>query len=600
MKRNYILISMALLGLASCETDFLDRAPLTEITDTDFFKSASDLEIYSNGFYEDINASYQDPGTDNDAINLNGQVTMNQVVTGTLTSANAPGWTWSGDWAKLRSYNYFLQHAQLLDTTDEEIAHYIGIGRFFRAYFYADMVKSYSDVPWYNEALSADSEEMYKACDPRAMVMDSVMNDLQYAVDHISEDIGTRTRISKWAALALQARVALYEGTYRKYHAEIGLQGDYERFLEKAVEACETIMSSGQFSLYGNSGADYGLLFNSPSLDSNPEVILQRASDKSLGVSNNTSSVQGWQWSLSRSLMETYLMADGSRFTDQPGDDRMGFKDVFEGRDPRFKETFTYPGFKRTESGSPYIPKITAGCYDQLKFYPRDESLREGWDMDYTSLPIFRYGEVLLNYAEAKAELGTLTQEDLDRSINLLRARVQMPAMSLSDANAHPDAWLIEQYPNVSGTNRGVILKIRRERRVETACEGLRWNDIQRWAVGELFALNNEGAYFPSLGAFDITGDDREDIAILANPSNTLRLQGLPADVRSNLTLYYLEKEDGTDDGFYLSEGESGHINFTSYLQNPRHFISPKHYYLPIPLSQMTLNPNLKQPYGWE
>ena len=595
--KKYILISLVGLGVTACESDFLDRAPLTEITEADFFKTVTDLETYTNGFYEYIGPSYNDAGSDNDAI-YTGSATINQVVAGNISSSNVSGWN---DWDELRTYNYFLNNlGSVSEGNAEDINHYIGIARFFRARFYASKVMTYSDVPWYNKAMGTDDEDMYKPVDSRAMVMDSVMNDLQYSVDYIKEDIGSRTRISRWAALASMARICLNEGTFRKYHAEINLQDDYQRFLEKAVWACEEIMNSAQFSLYGSSGADYGTLFNTPSLDNNPEVILQRASSEALGVGNDTHSVMGWQWALSRSLMESYLMADGSRFTDQPDYAQKSFVEVFKDRDPRLAETFAYPGFKQTETGNAYVPKVTFGCYDQLKFYPRDESLRQGWGRNFTSLPIFRYAEVLLTYAEAKAELGTLTQDDIDKSINLLRTRVQMPGLNMAEANANPDPVLAAQYPNVSSTNRGVIYEIRRERRVEMACEGLRATDIKRWAVGDLFALNNEGAYIPSLGAMDLTGDGVEDVAILANPGDTTRLASLPADVKDKLTLYYLEKEDGTDDGFYLTEGDHGHIGFTSYIQVPRHFESPKHYYLPIPLKQLTLNPNLKQPFGWE
>ncbi len=599
MKVNrYILVSLAVLGFSSCESDFLDRAPLTEVTENDYFNTVTDLETYTNGFYGYIGPSYNDPGTDNEAINTGGSTT-NQVVAGNISSANVSGWDKS-TWGNLRSINYFLEHTGKVSGNAEDINHYIGIARFFRARFYADKVKNYSDVPWYSKTLAADDQDMYKACDPRALVMDSVLADMQYSVDHIKEEIGTRTRISRWAALASMARICLYEGTYRKYHAELNLQNDYQRFLEKAVWACEEVMNSGEFSLYGSSGADYGTLFNTPSLDGNSEIILQQAADQGLGVGNNSHCVLGWQWALSRSLMESYLMQDGSRFTDQPDYDKKTYKEIFENRDPRLKETFVYPGFKQTEAGQPYLAKITFGGYDQLKFYPRDETLRQGWNMNYTSLPIFRYAEVLLTYAEAKAELGELTQEDVDKSINLIRKRVQMPSLNMAEANAKPDPWLAEQYPNVSGENKGVILEIRRERRVETACEGLRWSDIQRWAVGDLYAVNNEGMYISQLGAFDVTGDNVVDIAILASPDDESPIASLPEDIKTNLSRYYLKKADGTDDGFYLTEGTKGHIGFTSYIQVPRHFESPKYYYLPIPQSQINLNPNLKQPFGWE
>ncbi len=587
---SIFLIGLAVLSLTTSCDDFLDRAPLTDITEKKFFNTSSDLETYTNGFYDWIGASTDDIGTDNISIYTGGSTT-DQMMTGAISSTNIGGWS---DWGNLRSINFFLDNAGRASGNAEDNAHYVGIAKFFRAQFYAGKVKHYSNVPWYSTALAVDDSLLYKTQDSRKMVMDSVLNDLQYAVDHIKTAIGKRTRISRWAALALMGRICLYEGTFRKYHSEVGLEKDYTRFLEKAVWASEEIMKSNQFALYGHSAKDYGDMFCAENLDNNPEIILQQACDKDLGVGNNTHSVMGWQWSLSRSLMESYLTKDGKPFTSVPGYDKESFVEAFQNRDPRMRETIVYPGFKQSPTDSTaYRPKISFGGYDQLKFYPKDPELRQGWGLDFTSLPIFRYAEVLLIYAEAKAELGTLTQSDLDKSVNLIRKRVGMPALNMAVANAHPDPALKKQYPNVQGSNTGVILEIRRERRVEMACEGLRWDDIQRWAVGDLFAVDNQGLYISHLGAIDMTGDGKADIALLASPADDKTI----AD--QSLTRYYLKKADGADDGFYLTEGTKGHIAFTAFQKNPRSFKSPQYYYWPIPEKQISLNGNLKQQFGW-
>lgn len=596
MKLNkYILACCTLISMASCETDFLQRRPLTEVTEDNFFKTINDLESYTNGFYQYIGASTSDGGTDNESVNTNGNTTT-QIMMGKISSANIGGWD---DWDELRTYNYFLSHTGQVTGEQTDVDHYIGIARFFRARFYADKVKNYSDVPWYDKALSAEDPDMYKGADSRNTVMDKVLEDLEFSVEHIKEDLGSRTRINRWAALASMARICLYEGTYRKYHPELKLENDYTRFLNKAVWACEEIMTKGGFSIYGSSGDDYRNLFKMPSLDNNPEIILQRAYDKDLGIGNDTHSVLDWAWGLSNSLAETYLMADGTRFTDLPDYHQKTFTQMFENRDPRMKATFAFPGFKQTQSGAPYRPELPSGGYSQLKFYPDEAQRGDAFGMNYTSLPIFRYAEILLIYAEAKAELGTLKQEDLENSITLIRKRVGMKALNMEEANASPDPILEKQYPNVTGPNKGVILEIRRERRVEMACEGLRWQDIQRWGAGKLYAQFQEGIYVEQFGAFDVTGDGVEDIAVLPSPEDESAIAGLPEEVRENLTKYYLMK-DGEEQDIYLSEGDHGHICFTRNKGVTLEFKDPQYYYLPIPQKQTLLNPNLKQPFGWE
>ena len=198
---------------------------------------------------------------------------------------------------------------------------------------------------------------------------------------------------------------------------------------------------------------------------------------------------------------------------------------------------------------------------------------------------------MLLSNAEAKAELGTLTQADLDQTINLLRRRVAMPDLNMAAANATPDLVLTAMYPGVSGANTGVLLEIRRERRVETACEGLRWPDLLRWKAGALLAQPAEGIYIPALGGQDVTGDGQPDIAIWQNEQSVQPVPNLPAGAPK----YFIEGSS-----YYLSEGTSGHILFQKDVTQPRSFIEPKYYYFPIPLQQTILNPKLTQPPGWQ
>jgi len=580
-----------ILGIStSCNDEFLQRDPHVSITSDQFFRNVKDLETYTNGFYSQMRYSYEDLGSDNISLNT-GANEVDQVLVGGVSAGNVGGWN---DWSNLRRINYMLARMDNVEGSEVDINYYVGIARLFRAWFYIDKVQRYSDVPWYDVDLrDTDEELLYKEKDPREMVVDNIMADLEFAAANIKT--GTdRTRATKYAAVALLSRFALYEGTFRKYHPELGLSGSENAFLERAASAAEQIVESGVFSVYSTgSAADYSNLFKSANLNGNPEMIWWADNDEKLGVGNNSHVVFNWQWSLSKDLADTYLMADGTPFTSQEGFDKKPFVEMFKGRDPRMAATIVHPGFKTTAAGDPVRTSPNFGGYLQVKFYP-NESERKGWNLNFTDLPVMRYSEVLLNLAEAKAELGTLTQGDLDRTVNVIRARVGMPALQLG---ASTDAYLANQYPAIAGN--GTLLELRRERRVELACEGFRYTDMMRWAAGDKFNTGQEGMYFPSLGAFDVTGDGVEDIALLQKPGDEGVLAGLPDAVRSSLSKYFLQDENGTPQSFYLSEGTKGFVRFTKNKNNPPMFEGPKYYYRPIPQQQLVLNPNLEQTKYW-
>lgn len=589
------LVLIALSAMTSCKKGFLQRTPQTDITPESFFKTTGDLETYSNGFYRQLGATYEDIGSDNISTYISGGE-VKSMLNGTLSAATVGGWN---DWNNLRTINNMLGHAGKVTGDQATINHYIGIARFFRARFYFAKIKRYSNVPWYGQTLTDTDEGLYKAADPRALVADSMLADLEYAAANIKETEGDRTRVSKWSALALMSRICLFEGTYRKYHPELNLQSDYTKFLEKSVWAAEQLMASKRFSITGNGPEGFRALFSSTTLNGNKEMIQWLASSKELSIANNSHTVFNYQWGLSSSLMETFLMKDGTRFTDQPDYATKTFTEVFTNRDPRLSETISYPGYSTVNDATrPEIPLPSLGGFIQLKFYPRDPAQRGGWQLNYTGLPLFRYAEVLLNYIEAKAELGSITQDDLEKSVNVIRARVAMPAMQLAAANAFPDPVLAAYYPTVSGSNKGLMLELRRERRVELACEGLRFDDLQRWYAGKKIEAAQKGIYVPAMGALDVTGDSKLDIAILPSPTDTASIADLPADVRKKLARFYLKNADGSSGSFYLSNQTSGNIVFTSDV-NSRTFIEPRYYYRPIPLQQTTLNTKLKQPFGW-
>ncbi|MEN5055356.1 RagB/SusD family nutrient uptake outer membrane protein [Sphingobacterium kitahiroshimense] len=591
------LMSMFAL-VTSCNDDFMDRYPTTSVTEEVFFNNITDLKTYTNSFYNTLSSPIADIGTDNLAHHNSGSA-IDEMMRGGITPQNASVWSWS----TLRGINFFLEnYGRVKNASAEEVNHYVGIAKFFRARFYIEKVNMYNDVPWYGHTLNtADIEPLHKKQDSRALVVDSIMADLEFAAAHIKPD-GHKSTVTKWAALAQLAQFALQEGTYRKYHTYLGLAASSKTFLERAVSASEKIINEGGFQISKAGGVDraYRDLFISQNLQSNPETIMFIDYDKDLNMRRNTHTVLDYEWALSQTLMESYLMKDGTRFTNQPNYKTKNVNEVFANRDPRFEQTFMKPGFQSIDATTPHRLKPTLGGYNQIKFYPEVTEMIS-WEASYTDAFVFRYAEVLLIYAEAKAELGTLnSQADLDKSINQLRARVAMPPMILSEAMGAVDPILQQYYPNVKG-NVGLILEVRRERRVELACEGQRYRDIFRWEVGERLADQQQGMYVKALGAMDVTGDGNPDIAILESAKDTGPIAGFTPEQLKNITLYYLKDANGNNNSIYLENGSNGHIMFTVARDNKKNFIKNKHYYYPIANSQMVLSgSNLVQTLGWE
>jgi hypothetical protein len=593
---NYLFILNIFL-FASCDEEFMDRYPQTSISPEEFFKTEQDLELYINGLLDLPGMGQYQSDQSSDNLATTGAVEIKSIMTGSPTSQNITG---GWNWERLRNINYFLENSREADASIEAIQHYEGIARYYRAIFYSDMVQRYSDVPWYDQLLSPTDDDLYKGRDSRETVVDGIMEDLEFASQHVREDVATGTP-GNWAVKAFYARFTLYEGTFRKYHEELGLQNTASMYLTKASEVSKMIMDSGNFSLYntGNPANDYRTLFNSQDLTGNPEVILFNAYDvnKDRSSNVNTGVFGTYEQSPSRDLVQSYLMADGSRFTDNAGYEEFTYVDEFIDRDPRLYQTLVYPGWIREPEPNPYIPLLNRNFsgYYQHKGYSNTINNIELGGLDF---PVYRYAEILLTYAEAQAELSALTQADLDASINLLRNRAGMPNLMMSQANAQPDPFMMAKYPKVSGPMAGSLLEIRRERRIELAVEGYRYDDLMRYSAGELLANIPEGMYFSGLGKHDLTGDGIPDVFLVSEGTDIPEDSSKETNELGELLIYY--KTGTIDDNVtvYLENGEQGGTMVTEVT--PREFIDPKYYYRPVPVQQVALNPNLEQIFGWE
>lgn len=602
MKKSLILcIALAAFTMTACNDSYLDKTPETSITEEGFFKSPEDLKLYSDQFYQQFAfvwwemwspyyaiADYPSDNTFTNAVSngiYDGTVaTLYDKLTGAFDPSNATQWNWTNT----RSINYFLARVDKASGDEDLIKHYIGMGRLMRAIsYYFTKVLVYGDVPWYDKDLATNDEDLYKPQDSRDTVVKNIFEDLDYAIANMqSAGKGGQDRLYKEAALAFAARIALSEGAWRKYHSELGAT-DANTYYQKAVSYAEQLMGSGKYSLYSS----YNDLFTIMNLKGNSEAIFYKDYDYSLNVKFNGRSVCDFlTWNLSRDLMEDYLYIkeDGTAvpFNTIAGYDKVGYLDFYKNRDARLSSTYWLPGMKRLGQPNAYPPTFDVGGYPQYKYYPRTQD-QNSYKGSYSDIAIIRYAEILLIDAEAKAELGTLTQSDLDKTVNLLRARVGTPAAKLSDWTSNIDPAQEVKYPNVSGSMKGAILEIRRERRIELACEGHRYGDLMRWACGERFAVQAEGIYLDKLGEYDLTGDGQPDRALVHAADAGTVTPGLDVTKLENATIA-------------LTNGESGHIISKTVKEGNLKFHSPKDYYSPISSTEMALSPKLVQNQYWK
>ena len=591
--KKYWLIGLYALALTSCDS-FLNCEPENSFSSEGFLESESDLRLYTNGFLQSFLPSEETIawGGDQYADFCATRSSTTFLIGDTWDDTQQGGWG-TGDWGDLRQINYFLDNLPNAKgkVTDAVYLHNEGVGRFWRAYFYYGMVRTFGDVPWYETTLDVDNrDELYKPRDKREVVMDKILEDLDFACTNCSMDktlTESSTLITKWVALALKSRICLFEGTYRKYHAELGLQNSAEKFLRASITASEELMTKGPYKLLntGEVETQYRSLFTSEELNTT-EVIWGIAFKKDLRMHSITwklfSASFGANWSLVRPFVNMYLMRDGNRFTDRTDYATMQYMDEFQNRDCRLMQTVISPSYQRKISGTvkPDAPNfsMTSTGYQLIK-WAIDDDVHVGKATSNNSIPIFRYAEVLLNYAEAKAELGECDETVWNATVKPLRERAGVEGKVPATYDPYVAAYFKNQ------TTDKWVLEVRRERGVELAFEGVRYDDIMRWKQGDLIENVWQGIYIPQKGeAYDLNGDGVKDVAVVdKEPPAGEKIKGVQYVVIGKTNR--------------LSEGDHGYIEF-GFNQGRKW--DDKKYLRPIPLTATQINPALlPQNPGW-
>lgn len=589
-KLIYMALSSAiLLGNVGCNDGFMDRYPEKDIVINDYWTSEDDLAVYTNGFYETLAqrneymaAAYGNTGwesftkslityagkTDDYASRAEQHkpwVLMGMGIDAVPTDATVDTW----DFTFLYQINYFLKNYEKDPTLKNVSDKYKGEALFFRAWDYLSKVQQFGDVPWLDKVLDENSPELYGGRTPRKEVMAHVLDDINEAIKKLPEvwdRKASKHRVTRWTALGLKSRICLYEGTYRKYHN----LGDEQLFLEEAFKAAEELIDKGPYKLYttGKPKEDLRQLFLQDDLGGNPEVLMRREYMlPNLGHHIGRYSIRTSLSGLTRSLVDDFLCIE-SDGTAKPIAlssiyNEVTAEDLFLNRDPRLAQTVLDPRDASTVLGYNFEPKQfpklngTSGNAQSLtgyllvKFYSYEED-KKGQDNSTIDYPLMRYAEVLLNYAEAAAELGKDPSTFLPKSINKLRERAGMPAME----NNPP---MDPRY--ASDGVSSLIVEIRRERRIELAMENFRYQDLMRWKQGKKLA---EPVYGIPVSEADFA------------PGGKHKDSKIPRRIDSRNGKLYVVPYDG------------------ELANENRRFDENKNYLRPIPINVMAKNPNLR------
>ncbi|MGQ7853641.1 RagB/SusD family nutrient uptake outer membrane protein [Pedobacter sp. WC2501] len=547
IKSILYLSFIAILGI-SCSKDLNVDTP-DQFSDDNFWTSENNVRTYNWGFYALFTGF--GTGTTGDfyfstlSDDQNAATFQNFALTAPTTSTD-----W--DWTYVRKANVMLERINQVPMSDEAKKHWNGIAKFFRAMDYFNKVKTFGGVPYISKSLDvAQTDVLYKPRDTRQLVMDSVLSDLNYAVENIRVSDGDNV-VNRDVALALKARICLFEGSYRVYHTELSLP-DADKFLTQGKDACEKLMT-GKYIL----NADYRSIYSSMDLAGNKEVLLYKRylagvlTHSVIGYTNATTQMSG----LTKSAVEAYPATDGLPISQSPlyqGDNNI--TTIRANRDNRLLGTIDnflcYNGtlVNGYSSSTGYRPsKFLNSASNQLA--PFNE----------TDAPIFYYPEVLLNYAEITAildQIGKLTfiQADMDKSINLLRTRAGITKLTVTGGGTVAAGATAIADPKRDADVSALMWEIRRERRVELMMNGFRYQDLMRWKKGKYLD----------------------------------RAQNVEAFLGAKVP----------DNGKILRNAEGYIVPYATTLT--RTFVDPKNYLSAIPTGQISLYPSntLQQNPGW-
>lgn len=611
-----LLIVSSLTIMESCE-NLLELSSETEITDSSSWQTAEDFAKGTNKFYEFLPKimTVSDASNARDGImqrDLDADLESNWIASTTVSTSSLNDdnsynrYLYETYYTRIREVNFILERANKFENQDA-IKQYIGECYFFRAFSSYLYFRDFGPGIIVKKVLDVDSEELTSTQASRLDFFNWMIEDLTTSLNYLTpnaelatDDIG---RITKEAAEALISRLYLFEGSWQKYHyANIAKSSTDSTFFELAASYAQKVIDSNQFQLFTNSsmGTDsYRWMFILESSEqcnpykilknSNNEYILRNRFDESIKQSGTNISHTAQSYYATRKMVEMYLDSTGLPIEkSQYYKGYTAWNSFLQARDPRLKNCVGYVGQQVWSYGINGRVDWTGGTTDKITqlFVSGDKKAFRNlkWvteramnvTEDGFDVPIIRLAEMYLTYAEAIYEAnGSITDEQLAYSLNKVRARAGMPDLTNS-------------FVTDNGLN--MLTEIRRERTVEFYLEGLRLDDLRRWATAETeMSANIEGFPYIYKGVNTIYSTASQTFYLVDADGNTY----LNSRNRPLVSMTY--KKTTTTMATY--DDGSQYVLFEAAANRP---FESKHYLRPIPYEEFDMNPNLKQNPGWE
>ena len=602
MKKNLLIFSICCMASVwtGCD-DLLNVTPITDFSDADFWKSETDLKGACVRLYQQL--PYSNTDTRADEYVARG---ANSISNGSRAIPTTSG-DWTDPYQRIFTANNIIEKAANAPVSDNIRNRYIGEARFFRAWYYFDLVCKYGDVPLILKTFTSTTDpDLKMGRTPRETVIQQCYDDLEFAAQWLPTratmqsvtDEFERRFATRSSALGLMVRIGLREGTMLKFH-NLGNESLWRAHLQKSIDAYNLLKAEGhQLYTVGGTSISYQALFLDESNSTNMEIVFAKAFGPN-GTTGSSATLHSFTGStgsgdqLSRTMIDMYLYADGlprdkSNLVVMPetsfnhvfgyeGDGitpiagGMGARDprllmsVWRFLDPQDNATATVAGrligFVLMGRGQ-YMPNLLQN--NNFGYTPKKIFVGSDFNKDCSDLIFIRWGEMLIAYAEALYELnGSITDAQLDETVNALRARVGF------------NATLTNGFATANGLD--MREEIRRERQVELMGEKLRYNDLIRWKTAETILPK------AWVGCKFIPEETQSGQQLAVDPTFTGRLTDATGKVNG------VQEYDYPEVDIYILE-----------MSNLRRFDPAKDYYYPIPTFEIGQSEgNIVQNPGW-